>query len=97
MKTIEDVVNELATTLITKNNAYGDAVAKPPVLCPTVSPTTAIAVRLSDKLARFAELFGSGKPDNGESLRDTALDAAGYFVLLVRQMDNTQQITEEIK
>ena len=27
MKTIEDVINELANTLITKNNAYGDAVA----------------------------------------------------------------------
>ncbi len=74
--------DELKRTLIRKNNDYGNQFQKPLALAPSVDPVTALRVRLSDKIARLLNLLD--KPTEqlvDESLDDTLMDAAGYFLL----------------
>lgn len=77
----------LLTTLINKNRDYGDSAFKSPALMPSLSPIDAVAVRMSDKIARIANLSSSqrssGPAVSDESLIDSYLDLAGYSILQV--------------
>lgn len=80
LERIETICENLKETLIKKNKAYGNSAFETPLLCPLMSPGSAILVRLSDKIKRFNSLQ-NGANDNGESIKDTILDMAGYCVL----------------
>jgi hypothetical protein len=75
----------LMTTLVRKNADYGDSAFKSPALMPSLSAVDAVAVRMSDKIARIANLSStqrsSGPAVVDESLIDTYLDLAGYAIL----------------
>lgn len=90
-KTTQDVVNpfkeltdELATTLNSKNETYGNSFDK---TLDKYGLNIAVA-RIEDKFNRLENIVL--KPDlklNDESPRDTLMDLAGYAVLLVKYMD----------
>lgn len=89
--TIEEVCKVLERTLLSKNEAYGNAAAKEPIFLPLLSSQDAILVRMSDKVSRLANLRRSQCDDNGESFNDTILDLAGYCVLyLVSAANNAK-------
>lgn len=71
----------LKKLLIAKNNDYGNQFQKPLALAPNVDPVTALRVRLSDKLARLLNLLDKSGGMVDESIEDTLMDAAGYFLL----------------
>lgn len=80
---IEKVCETLKTTLVAKNQNYGNSAFRNPLLAPNVSPQEALLTRLSDKIGRMERLL-RGEPDRvQESLDDTILDIAGYCVLLL--------------
>lgn len=83
MTAIERIREEcarLCQLLTSKNAAYGNAAASPPILLPDLDPSTAILVRMSDKVSRLRSLV-SGAKENDESFDDTIRDLAGYCVL----------------
>lgn len=70
--------DNLATTLESKNQAYGDSFDK------SVDKygLSVIGVRLSDKYNRIEHLITHHElKENDESLEDTLLDLAGYSIL----------------
>lgn len=74
----------VVSTLLAKNKDYGDTAQRRPCLAPHVSPPDAIAVRMSDKVARIQNLAkGAMKAQVNESLSDSFLDLAGYAILEV--------------
>lgn len=81
-KRIATVGLKVVATLLRKNHDYGSSVWKTPVLAPDVPPAQAILVRMSDKVARIAQLATS-KAEVNESLDETLLDLAGYAILKV--------------
>lgn len=87
---IRDLCNELCSTLQSKNSNYGDTAGKPPYFAPWLEPQTALLVRMSDKVSRLKTLLTRESDKVGESLRDTALDLAGYSILLAIELDKTQ-------
>ena len=72
-----DVLDSLYFLLKKKNQSYGAAVMRAPVLTPQLPPTVAVCVRVSDKLGR---LFSGGRIE-GENFEDTLRDLAGYIVI----------------
>lgn len=82
IKAIQQKCDELKTVLVRKNMDYGASAFNPPALAPGVAPTTAILVRMSDKIARLNNLQTAEKP-NYEAIEDTILDLAGYAILLL--------------
>lgn len=75
--------DDLAVTLLSKNQAYGDSFTK------SVDNfgKTVIAVRLSDKFNRICNLIKRGEDqENDESLEDTLLDMAGYSILALKYL-----------
>lgn len=83
LERIETICENLKETLIKKNKAYGNSAFQAPLLCPYMSPASAILVRMSDKINRFNHLTHTTESieTNGESIKDTVLDLAGYCVL----------------
>ena len=74
----------VVATLLAKNKDYGDTAQRRPCLASHVSPPDAIAVRMSDKVARIQNLTkGAMKAQVNESLADSFLDLAGYAILEV--------------
>ena len=72
---------EIVSTLLRKNADYGDTAGRSPLLAPDLSPCKALLVRMSDKVARLANLISHGEPSQvDESLRDTMRDLAGYAI-----------------
>lgn len=67
--------------LVRKNANYGNAVAQAPVLAPGTAPGTAILVRMSDKIARFASMARGTRDLVGESAVETMTDLVGYGIL----------------
>lgn len=85
----------LLMTLLKKNRDYGSSVFSPPVLAPDMTPDRAMLVRMSDKVARLANLF-SGKEQQikDESIRDTMRDLAGYAILWLSRPMNEPELKE---
>lgn len=76
--------DNLATTLESKNQAYGDSFAK------SVDKygLSVIGVRLSDKYNRIEHLITHHElKENDESLEDTLLDMAGYAILGLKYLE----------
>jgi hypothetical protein len=69
--------------LLRKNADYGGSVWKPPILAPDCSASTAIRVRMSDKIERISNLLSkSSDPEIvTESLDDTLRDLGAYCLL----------------
>lgn len=85
-KKISFVVERLREMLISKNQNYGNSAFTPPVLCPKMDPEQALLVRMSDKVARLAQLTSGEKDRVGESIEDTLYDLAGYCILAIIAM-----------
>ena len=81
------ITESLQEILIAKNRNYGNSAFLPPVLCPTMKPEQALLVRMSDKVARLANLASGEKDRVGESTIDTLYDLAGYCVLAIIAME----------
>jgi hypothetical protein len=79
----QKLLNEIHGTYITKNAAYGDSFAK------SIAKYGYIAalVRLNDKFERLENLILQDGQENDESLRDTCLDAANYFLMLAMELE----------
>lgn len=74
----KEFTDQLAETLLEKNQAYGDSFTK------SVDKygLSVIGVRLSDKYNRIEHLITNHElKENDESLEDTLLDMAGYSIL----------------
>lgn len=74
----KEFTDQLAETLLEKNQAYGDSFTK------SVNKygLSVIGVRLSDKYNRIEHLITHHEfKENDESLEDTLLDMAGYSIL----------------
>lgn len=71
--------NTLRDLLVAKNAAYGDSALDPLRVFSASSPSEQIRVRIDDKLSRLSR----GHAIEGESLRDTVRDLAGYLILLL--------------
>lgn len=84
---IFEVVEHLREMLISKNRNYGNSAFRSPALLPDLPAEKAIFVRMSDKVARLAQLTSGEKDRVGESIEDTLLDLAGYCVLAVIAME----------
>lgn len=94
IKTIETKCDQLKTTLIHKNADYGSSCFTTPALTPNVKPTTALMVRMSDKIARINNLQKNDAP-NFESVEDSVMDLAGYCILLLVAMEQEKNSNEE--
>lgn len=70
--------------LLRKNRDYGQSVWTPPVFCPSVPVEQALLVRMSDKVARVANLMSNSRPPEvEEAIQDTLQDLANYCHLLI--------------
>ena len=72
---VEDITEELANLLISKNEAYGNSALDPVRIFSKADATEQIKVRIDDKLSRIAR--GSEYLDE-----DTIQDLLGYLILL---------------
>lgn len=79
--TIRREINALADLLMRKNRDYGDAAASESPLCPELDSSTAILVRMGDKIKRLENLATVKETLVDESFEDTVRDLAGYCVL----------------
>lgn len=74
----KEFTDQLAETLLEKNQAYGDSFTK----SLDEDGLLVLKIRLGDKFNRISELIKNGKfKENDESLEDTLLDLAGYSIL----------------
>lgn len=83
-KAIEDTVDDLKKTLITKNVEYGQSAFRIPPFTPNMSNESAILVRMGDKVERLQSLAKrcvNLDRVEYESFDDTVLDLGGYCVL----------------
>lgn len=76
---IEMELNTLADMMAKKNSDYGSAAFDSPLLV-ALTPSTAVLVRLSDKIKRLEHLARNSALV-GETFEDTLRDLAGYCVL----------------
>ena len=68
--------------MLRKNADYGGAVWDVPALAPDCSPSAAIRVRMSDKIARLRTLLAKGTAEVAdESIDDTLRDLGAYCLL----------------
>lgn len=73
---------EVGALLVRKNQDYGSSGMKRPVLMPNLTPRQALLCRMSDKVARIAQLADGSDPQVAdEKLEDTIRDLAGYCIL----------------
>lgn len=79
---VKTTLDNVAAIIVAKNKDYGNAAERHPVLCPNVSPYTALKVRLSDKIARLA----NDSEKTFETEVDTIIDIVGYCVLLLQNL-----------
>lgn len=90
---IQDVVNELATMLVRKNEDYAPADEfsnfRQAGELAGVDVDTAILVQVGIKYTRLMKLVHSDTP-NFESVRDTFMDLAGYALIAAAYRDSYQ-------
>lgn len=67
--------------LLRKNADYGDSAFTVPSLAPQLPATTAILVRMTDKIMRLQSLAKSGEAKVAESFDDTVMDLGAYCLL----------------
>ena len=73
---------KVGALLVRKNQDYGSSGMKRPVLMPNLTPRQALLCRMSDKVARIAQLADGSDPQvTDEKLEDTIKDLAGYCIL----------------
>lgn len=80
-KRIADVEIAWIETLLKKNQDYGSSAWQISVLAPECDAGTAIRVRMSDKIARLAQLLAGNDPQVTESIDDTMMDLGAYCLL----------------
>ena len=82
---IHDILVDLEDTLIRKNKDYGNSFDNQMDEWGIVAG----AIRISDKLNRLKQLSNPNHEQqvNDEALKDTALDLAGYSILLYRWLE----------
>jgi hypothetical protein len=73
----EDILGEALDILISKHADYGPL----NILNAPGGPYAGLAVRLHDKVARLANLTGTGQEPRHESIRDTFLDILNYGLI----------------
>ncbi len=73
-KEVHEVLMELETLLVSKNEKYGNSALEPKRIFSNANPVEQIKVRIDDKLSRMS----AGTSDN----EDTVQDLMGYLVLL---------------
>lgn len=83
---------EVGALLVRKNQDYGSSGMKSPVLMPNLTPRQALLCRMSDKVARIAQLADGSDPKVAdEKLEDTIRDLAGYCILWLTAGDDNEQ------
>lgn len=88
---IANTILDIGNLLLKKNTDYGNSALQPPLLLPSLPAEKALLVRLSDKLARLANLMD--KDDSAqveESVDDTLMDMAGYITLILVERKRAQ-------
>lgn len=87
---MEKICSEISTILAEKNEDYGDSFHQLFIQEGLAAPR----IRLGDKYNRFCTLTrnkdGERKVKN-ESIRDTLLDMAGYAILTIAELDQTDE------
>jgi hypothetical protein len=73
-----EIFERAKLSAIQKNFDYGSSIWQPPVIRPDLSVTSAIEVRMSDKIARIMALKGNQATVKGETLFDTFMDLGVY-------------------
>lgn len=80
----KEFTDQLAETLLEKNQAYGDSFTK----SIDEDGLLVLKIRLGDKFNRISELIKNRKlKENDESLEDTLLDTAGYAILGLKYLE----------
>lgn len=78
-------------TILSKNLNYGGSVWKAPALTPEMPVSSAILVRMSDKVSRIASLMSGVKDAVNEPLEDTIKDLGAYCLLYLARPDSKQK------
>lgn len=72
---VTEVVSDIATTLIKKNESYGNSALEPVRIFSKADEAEGLKVRIDDKLSRIAK-------GNNSYNEDTINDLIGYLILL---------------
>ena len=83
-KNLSQILEEIATMLISKNEKYGNSALEPLGVFSQLSAREGLLVRIDDKLKRIKN--GSLEKDD----EDVVNDLIGYLVLL-KMLDNSQR------
>lgn len=88
---IWDIYEQSKMTALRKNSDYGSSFAEPPILAPSLPPSSGVLIRMGDKVKRINSLNKSGDIAlvNDESLSDTINDLGCYcfLYLIARQRE----------
>ena len=85
VKRHKELCEELNAVYKQKNQKYGDSYGKSVQKYGLIAALT----RISDKFNRFEQIILEGSDGtNDESLIDTCLDAANYFIMTVMELEN---------
>lgn len=83
--------------LLAKNSDYGSSAWKEPFLAPGLPVSSAILVRMSDKVERIRSLIAKARGNHdaepeveAESLRDTIADLGAYCLLYLAAPEHDQ-------
>ena len=85
---------EFIDIILRKNKDYGSSVWKTPVLTPGLPVSSAILVRMSDKIERVINLTRKDS-EVKESLEDTLFDLGAYALLYLAQPKEEEEEEEE--
>ena len=94
---IVEIGEQWIALLLSKNRNYGNSVFKSPVLAPTLNPSSAIRVRMSDKIERLSNLLAGRDDEVGESELDTVADLGAYCLLYLVQKELEGNASSERK
>lgn len=84
-KRIAEAGVSIVATLLRKNRDYGGSAWTTPVFAPDMPISSAILVRMSDKVSRITTMLKAPtlNPEVNESLMDTFRDLVGYGILYI--------------
>lgn len=86
---------EWVCLLLAKNADYGLSVWQTPYLSPDMKVTSAIRVRMSDKIERLRALVTKDVEVTGESYEDTIRDLGAYCLLYLTRPNEEQTMKGE--